>query len=296
MNMTIRTLGITGLLLLPVVSQAANEVQRTIDAASDGKVIISNTAGDIEVSGWSRNEVEVAADLGWGVEELIVERNKDEVTIKVKVPKDSGRDISSDLVIRVPENSAINVSAVSADIEISDVYGEQRLHSVSGDVSSEVYGADTEAESVSGDIELAGNNQATLTQLSSVSGDVDVFRLSGEIEATSVSGELTIVDGAFKRAQGNTVNGDIVYRAELIDGGKLDFETINGDVDLIFKGDVSARFDIETFNGSIRNCFGPKPERSNQYGPGRELKFSEGSGNSRVTIRTLNGGMTLCRD
>ena len=42
------------------------------------KLSISNTAGDIEVSGWSRNEVEVAADLGWGVEELIVERNKDE--------------------------------------------------------------------------------------------------------------------------------------------------------------------------------------------------------------------------
>jgi DUF4097 and DUF4098 domain-containing protein YvlB len=292
----IRILGFTGLLLLPFYSLAANEVQRTIDAASDGKVSISNTSGEIQVSGWSRNEVNVTADLGWGVEELVVERNKDEVTIKVKVPKDSGRNISSDLVVRVPENSAISVSAVSADVEISGVYGEQRLHSVSGDVSSEVYSADAEAESVSGDIELAGNGEATLTQLSTVSGDIEVLRLSGEVEATSVSGSLDIVDGSFKRAQGSTVNGDIAYRAGLIDGGKIDFETINGGVDLILTGDVSARFDIETFNGRIRNCFGPKAERSSQYGPGRELKFSEGSGSSRVTIRTLNGGMTLCRD
>ena len=196
----------------------------------------------------------------------------------------------------MPENSAINVSAVSADIEISDVYGEQRLHSVSGDVSSEVYGADAEAESVSGDIELAGNNQATLTQLSSVSGDVDVFRLSGEIEATSVSGELSIVTALSNapRATPLTATSFIAPSSSMAASSISKPSTVS--VDLIFKGDVSARFDIETFNGSIRNCFGPKPERSNQYGPGRELKFSEGSGNSRVTIRTLNGGMTLCRD
>lgn len=296
MNKMMHTVFLAGLLTLPAAGHAANEVHRVVDAASDGRVSISNTSGSIEIAGWSRNEVDVAADLGWGVEELIVERNKDEVTIKVKVPKESGRNISTDLIIRVPEQSAVDVSGVSADIEISDVYGEQRLHAVSGDITSQVYASDAEAETVSGDIELAGNNQPAFIQLSTVSGDIDVFRIAGEVEGTSVSGEVAIVDGTFKRVQSNTVNGDITFHASLDSDGKMDFETINGSVDLIIRGDVSARFDIETFNGGIRSCFGPKPERSSQYGPGRELKFTEGAGSSRVTVRTLNGGMTLCRD
>ena len=58
---------------------------------------------------------------------------------------------------------------------------------------------------------------------------------------------------------------------------------------------MSARFDIETFNGSIDNCFGPEPVRTSRYTPGRELRFTEGDGNARVAIKTLNGGLRLCK-
>ena len=70
----------------------------------------------------------------------------------------------------------------------------------------------------------------------------------------------------------------------------------NGDVDIKFSGEVSARFDIETFNGRIRNCFGPEPVRTSEYAPGRELRFTEGGGEGRVVIRTLNGGLRLCTE
>ena len=296
MNRLRKTLKLTLLLALAWQPAVADEVERSVDARPDGNVSISNVAGSIEVSGWSRNQVDVTADLGSGVEELIVERDGDDVVVKVKVPRNKHRNISTDLVVRVPENSSIDVGGVSADIEIDDVFGEQRLHVVSGDIVTQAFGADVQAESVSGDIELDGDDQAMLTQLSSVSGDIDAVRLAGDIEATSVSGDLVIAEGSFKRAQANTVNGDLVFRAELVDGGKLDIETINGSVDVDFMGDVSARFDIETFNGSIRNCFGPKTERTSKYAPGRGLKFTEGGGESRVTIRTLNGSLTLCKD
>ncbi len=295
MNRTLNTLGLAFCSMLWAPAVTADDVQRTIDASPDGNVFISNVDGSVEVSGWSRNEVDVVADLGRGVEELIVERDGDDVTVKVKVPNNSSRNVSSDLLIRVPEMSALDVGVVSADVEIDDVFGEQRLNSVSGDVTTEAYGADVEIESVSGDIELAGDDQQMFTQLGSVSGDIDAFRLAGAIEASSVSGDL-VIGGSFERVKADTVNGDLGFRAELVDGGKIDVETINGDVDIHFVNEISARFDIETFNGSIRNCFGPRPERSSRYAPGRELKFTEGAGSSRVTVRTLNGGLTLCRD
>ena len=76
----------------------------------------------------------------------------------------------------------------------------------------------------------------------------------------------------------------------------MELETINGSVDVEFRGDISARFSISTFNGRIRNCFGPEPERTSKYTPGYDLDFTEGSGSGRVSINTLNGSLRLCKD
>ena len=120
--------------------------------------------------------------------------------------------------------------------------------------------------------------------------------MAGNIEVESVSGSLTFADSTFERVQASTINGDIVFHSELRDGGKLEIETINGEVDVDFSGSLSAKFDIETFNGDIENCFGPDSVRASRYAPGLELNFTEGDGDSRVFIETLNGDITLCRD
>ena len=274
---------------------AAETVNETLDAAADGEVTISNVAGSVEVRGWSRNQVEVTGELGSGVEELIFERDGNEVIVKVKLPRRSMRSGSAELVINVPAASSLQIDTVSADIDVSDVQGEQRLQSVSGDITTSVFGSEIDAESVSGDIEVAGDNQSIEARLHSVSGDVIAENLSGDLRSETVNGEINVIDGSFQRISGETVNGEIVFRIGLLDGGRLDAETVNGTVDVEFEGEVSARFDIETFNGSIRNCFGPESVRTSKYAPGRELKFTEGGGEGRVTINTLNGSIRLCK-
>ncbi|MGB5469474.1 MAG: DUF4097 family beta strand repeat-containing protein [Woeseiaceae bacterium] len=280
------------LLAMPVM---AEEVDETLDAAADGQVDISNIAGSISVTGWSRNAVEVTGTLGRNVEELIFERKKDKVTVKVKVPRHGGRGIDSDLHINVPQNSSIDVSAVSADIDVTDVLGEQRLHTVSGDVSTESAGSDVTAASVSGDVEVNGDKSDTDTQASTVSGDVTLFRVSGTVSAESVTGRVIVDEGSFSRADLNVVNGELLFQAGLRKDGKLSAETVNGAVDVELVGDVSATIDVSTVNGRIRNCFGPEPERTSKYAPGWSLRFTEGEGDGRVDISTVNGGVKLCR-
>ena len=279
------------LLALPA---AADEVDKTIDASADGHVHVSNIAGEVTIAGWSRNEVQVTGELGRNVEELIVERDGDKVTIKVKVPKKGGRGIESDLYIQVPEGSSIDVGTVSADISVSEVRGEQNLNSVSGDIDTEADENDVSAEAVSGDIEVKGQSKSAETRANTVSGDVTLFRVSGIVVAESVSGDAIVDEGSFDRASLNTVNGEIVFHAGLRDGGKLQAETVNGDVDIEFEDRVSGRYDIDTFNGDIRNCYGPKAERTSKYTPGWELSFQEGSGDARVTVSTLNGDVSIC--
>jgi DUF4097 and DUF4098 domain-containing protein YvlB len=276
----------------------ADEVRRTVDASPTGVVNVVNTAGSIEVSGWSRDSVEVIAELGKNVEELIVERDDDEVMVKVRLPKRqrSDRGSSALLVIKVPQRSALKIAGVSADIAVNDVLGSQQVQTVSGDLELHAFAADVDAESVSGDVTISGDGSSLRTRATTVSGDVEVTEVSGEVVAGSVSGDVTIVGGSFSRANMETTNGDLVFRAALADDGRLDVETVNGDVDIDFSRKPSARFDIETFNGDINNCFGPKSERTSKYAPGRELVFTEGAGSGRVVVRTLNGDLRMCHD
>ena len=273
----------------------AAEVDRTLDAAPDGEVDVSNIAGTITLVGWSRNQVEVTGTLGRNVKELVFERDGDNVTIKVKVPHKSGRGSDADLTIRVPENSSIDVSGVSADISVEGVRGVQRLQTVSGDVETESFDNDVSAESVSGDVDVQGNKSDTETNIGTVSGDVTLAGGAGVVRAGSVSGGVVIDEGAFSRAELGTVNGDVIFRAGLRKGGRFSAETVNGDMDVEFAGDVSARIEVETFNGAIRNCFGPEPQRTSKYTPGLELSFTEGKGDGRVEISTMNGDVSLCK-
>ena len=282
-----------GMISMPVI--ADEQVDQTIDASDDGYVEIYNTSGSIEVIGWSKDSIEITGSMGDSVEELIVERDGDEVLIRVDVPNRHWGDIDADLVIKVPENSSIEVTGVSTDIEVEDVLGEQSLSSVSGDIEISGAANDVEAESVSGDVEVEGNGTEGSFEGATVSGDVTVKEMSGSVDVESVSGDVDVIGGSYEQAYFETVNGDQAFHAELAHDGDLSMESVNGTVHIEFTVPItSARFDIETFNGSIRNCFGPKPERTSKYSPGLELSFTIGDGDARIDIETLNGSVNVC--
>ena len=125
----------TAMLIAPLY--ADEEVNQTIDVSSDVHVEIYNTSGSIEVDGWSRNDIEITGTLGDSVEELIVEKDSNEVLIRVEVPNRHWGDIDADLLIKVPEGASLEISTVSADIDVTNVRGEQSLESVSGDIETE---------------------------------------------------------------------------------------------------------------------------------------------------------------
>ena len=275
----------------------AEDVNESLDADSDGHVSISNVAGSIEVRGWSRDTVEVTGTLGADVDELVFERDGDEIDIRVKVPKRmfGRKDVSSRLSINVPEGSTLEVTSVSARIDVRDVKGDDiELQSVSGSIDADVYGGDIEIGSVSGSIDVQGNGAKGDIELSSVSGSVSAEDLSGEIAAESVSGRVSIKGGTFESGDFETVNGSIIFRSGLEPGGDLTAESVNGSVDIDISNSLDAEYDLETFNGGIRNCFDKKAERTSRYAPGKRLNFTVGDGSASVSVETLNGSINVC--
>jgi len=169
-------LGLAGALLMQLgattASAASHQIfDRQVPAQPRGVVEISNVTGNIEVSGWDRTEVSVHAELVGGAEGVDVSSEGGHTSIKVRTPAFSGHG-GARLQVKIPKGSELDVSAVNADISTSGVLGVQRLSAVSGKISAEIAGADTELKTVSGSVQVKGHGQPARLRASTVSGDV----------------------------------------------------------------------------------------------------------------------------
>ena len=294
MSAALRAALALAMLTTAVPLAGAEEVSKTLAADARGEVEIVNVAGTVEVSGWDRAEVKVDADLGSSVEKLDFRNDGQRTLIKVVLPRMSSGSGSSDLRIKVPQGSGLIVNTVSADQIIKDIRGMQRLQAVSGNIDTEFGPGDLEMKTVSGDIRAQGDGKGQV-RATTVSGDLQITKGGPELDVNTVSGDMTVSLERLDRGRIKTTNGDLNLTTALGEDARIDAEAINGDLHFNFRGPVNAEFDIETFNGDIDNCFGPKASRSREYGPGNELRFSEGKGEARVRIKTLNGGVMICK-
>ena len=284
-----------GLCLALLSTAGAADVERkSLPAAAKGQVDIVNVTGTVEVRGWSKAEVEVTADLE-SPQRLEFENDGRHTLVRISSPgRHSSR--SADLIVRVPEDSSISVNSVSADQNIKDVRGSQRLQSVSGMIETEVWAEDLQIKTINGDARVDGHGSSSVADVGTVSGTVVLHDIAGEVEVETVSGDIQVRMGELTRGRIRTTNGTVDWRSKLAGDARLDAQAINGDLKFRLQKPIHAEFDIETFNGDIDNCFGPKSKRTHEHAPGRSVRFVEGKGGARVGIKTMNGGVEICND
>ena len=80
--------------------------------SADGRVLISNLSGSVMVTGWDREEISVEGTLGRGTERLDFEVSGDRARIKVIIPRRARNVEGSDLEIKVPRGSRVEVETV----------------------------------------------------------------------------------------------------------------------------------------------------------------------------------------
>ncbi|HVN99500.1 MAG TPA: DUF4097 family beta strand repeat-containing protein [Steroidobacteraceae bacterium] len=264
-------------------------------ADPSGTVEIVNVAGSIEVTGWNQPTVDVSGTLGDRVERVDVTRSANRTTVRVVLPDGGGwhGDSEAKLKIRVPQDSSLDVSLVSADLKVSGVGGSHHLQTVSGDIEGEVGSGGLQVNTVSGDVHLTAHNGHG-AQVKSVSGDVYLSGTSGDLTLNTVSGDLIATVTELAHASLESVSGDIkVDAAALAAQGQVDVTTVSGDLRLHFATPPDADIDVQSFSGDISNCFGPKPVEE-KYGPGSRLNFRSGKGGGRVHVDSKSGDVELC--
>jgi DUF4097 and DUF4098 domain-containing protein YvlB len=283
------------LLLAGTAVSAANDqtFDRQVPAQPRGVVEISNVSGNIEVSGWDRSEVSVHAEHAGGSEGVEMSSEGGHTAIKVRQPASYGRG-QARLQVKIPKDSELNVSAVSADVTTSGVLGVQRLSAISGKITAEIAGAEVELKTVSGSVQVKGHGQPARLRASTVSGDVHLEHGGGDIEAGTVNGSLIAsLDGA-RSVRAHTTSGEVRVEGTLARGATVEASSVSGNLTVRASADGGFAYEVSSFSGHISDCFNKNPERVSEYGPGSRLSGTRGEGAGHVRLKTMSGNVELC--
>jgi len=140
---------------------------------------------------------------------------------------------------------------------------------------------------------LAVPEASNLDSISTVNGEVEISGVSGMTNAESVNGAL-LLRNLRGDADLQTTNGSIEAHFDSMHGSQhVDADTVNGRITLHLPENASARLSAQTLNGSINaEDFGLEVEPGFV---GKSLKGNIGSGEARIDLDTVNGGIRVRR-
>ena len=289
------------LLLAAVAAGAAapEKIDRSVAAPRDGTVSISNVSGSVRVEGWGEARVTVTGRLGRGSERLDVGNAGQRTEVKVVLPRHAHDVEGSDLVVRVPNGSRVEVEVVSASLEVGDVQGALDLQSVSGDVTARGAAREMAIKTVSGNIVIEAATPELTVE--TVSGDIRAEGLRGSLEISTVSGDANLkASGEIRRLRFSAVSGNLICACPLAADASVEAESHSGDIALTVGDHPQGAFSLSSFSGGITNEFGTGAARSKPYSRdddatnvSKEMKFTLGDAPARVEITTFSGDIAL---
>jgi hypothetical protein len=168
---------LAALLLAAPHASAQKRFSKDYPAPPNVRLYLHNRSGRIEVVGWEKNTVRVTATMESRSAKMLPEVSGDGMRIDVR--RDNREDVGDvNFIIRVPFNSAVDISTMSGGVVIRNIRGEMvRAH-----VTSE------------GDIELTGIRAQTVMAENTVGNilfDAELLR-GGTYVLNSTQGDITL--------------------------------------------------------------------------------------------------------
>lgn len=287
---------------------------RKIRLERDGRVSVSNIAGDIVVTAGSGDEVSIEAvkrtrgdrsELA-GVQILVDER-PGRVEVRTDHEQSRRRDrggdqVSVDYTVVVPSTASVELHSVSGSLKITGVRAAVRAETISGDVVATDTPKIELAKSVSGDVTLSGVSTDGDLAASSVSGNVHARSVKVHaLDLNSISGSLAVTDVTCDRLNAKSVSGGVEYSGAVTKGGTYDFNVHAGTIRLNLTNPAGFVLIANSFSGSIRSdlpmTIGGTGDRDRQGRRGvmsnRSIRATYGDGSATLTVRTFSGDIVI---
>ena len=274
-----------------------------MDLVKNGKVIIGNISGNIEVKTWSKAQVQIdalkvskATTLAKAKEnitkvKIVITEENSTLRIKTEYPKGPNKNLSVSIyyTLMIPSEATLNASTVSGDVTCDDISGDLKAKTVSGDVI--VTGAKNGANcsTTSGDVEI--DNVIGDVKLHTVSGDVMANEIKGSVEADTVSGSvvLTNITDA-DEIEASAMSGKVKYEGDLASDGYYHLQTHSGRVEFIVPSGSAFDLDARTFSGSINSDFDITVRGKIDK---KSLSGSVNGGGAEVELKAFSGNVYI---
>jgi len=223
-------------------AQVTEEFHRTVPLSSSGRVSLENINGNVTVTGWERNEVQIDA-----VKKARDQQRLDEARIEVDASSDSVR-IKTKYPDHHTNNNPATVTYVlhvphQARLDHMDlVNGSLTVSQVSGEINGELVNGKTDIRDLSGRANISAVNGTITANYKSLDN-------VKEIRLKSVNGSINLGLPASPNAEVSvsTVNGGITTDYPLQVKGKFMGHHLDGTL-----GSGGTQIEISNVNGSVR--------------------------------------------
>ncbi|MBN1293780.1 MAG: hypothetical protein JXB48_18200 [Candidatus Latescibacteria bacterium] len=269
------------LLLLFSVSEATadaeEEFRQTYRISPGTAVTVENVNGDIHVSSWDNDYVDVRA----------VKRTN------------RGQDDLDLVTIEVINNGSLNIKTVYHKYDQNDDSFFRRSFkrfmssgpkvNVNYTVKIPKQASLDDVKTVNGTVSIVETHGDTETY--STNGNVEVTRTNGKITAATTNGNVYVVD-ADCITKANAVNGNLKITLPGVMACDSELSTVNGSIDIFAAFDMNADVDFKTVNGSIKaQEFSVTISTVSK----KELVGRLRDGGNRIKAKTVNGSIQLQR-
>jgi DUF4097 and DUF4098 domain-containing protein YvlB len=229
------------------------DIKRSFTAQPGGTLEINGIQGDVAISVWAKNEVQILERLRIDVYTEEEAKRAVEATkasyrqvgdrIVVSGEERARKWIQSDFQVSLPANFNLDVSTNGGDISVRQVKGtSSRLRTAGGDITLLEIGGNLRATTSGGDVIVRDAEGDVEVRTSG--GDLELERIKGRFTGTTSGGNITL-RGATKDVRLRTSGGDV----EIFDtDGAVSASTSGGNIRV---DNVRGRVDVSTSGGDV---------------------------------------------
>ena len=229
-------------LSLSASAQYTEEFHRTVPLSSNGRVALENINGNVTITGWDRNEVQIDAVKKANEQQKLAEAridvdvSSDSVRIKTKYPdhRTNNNPATVTYQLHVPRAARLdNIDLVNGSLDVQQVSGDIEARLVNGKANIEDLSGRADISTVNGTMNLAFRSldSAKAIRLKSVNGAITLGL------PPSPNADLSV----------STVNGGITTDFPLQVQGKFMGRHLDGKL-----GNGGTRIEISNVNGSVK--------------------------------------------
>jgi putative adhesin len=200
--------------------------------------------------------------------------------------------------VTAPAGTHLTVQSISGRISVTDIKGEVNAQSISGDVRIAGGARVAGVKSVSGSVEV-DDAQVPALEASSVSGDVTLRRIkTARLEAGSVSGSLRMEDVQCDRISAHTTSGNVVFSGPIARSGRYELKSFSGEIRIAVAGGAGFELEANSFSGAVRSDLPITTHGNANADRGRRrnlLTGTYGDGSAVLDLTTFSGSIVIAK-